>query len=336
MTSIKKVIIDTDVDFDDYMAMVYLLQHPNIEVVAISVTGCGASHLSHGVANVANLLTLFDANIQQTPVLRGAKAPLRYSNVFDQAVRTGANLHYDAVFPGVNPTPNIHDAQPWLTDFFCTTTEPVTLLSIGGGTNFGTLFQSAASNPTLDAGIKRSLEDIVMMGGNLLPEYVKPGAGGNIIDALGNDVYYTNKVAEWNIFIDPLGAKLMFDYGINITLVALNATNEVPIDQPFVDMVNAIDTPQGRFISQVLEYPSNKSGIGTFLSFWDPLAACVLVMPGLITTEAFNITVYQELDEETDETAKLIVDNTNGSRINVALDADKDAVYAEYLRVLAL
>lgn len=336
MKSRKKVIIDTDVDFDDYMAMVYMLQHPNIEVVAICVTGCGASHLSHGVTNVANMLTLFDANAQRTPVLRGAKAPLRYSNVFDQAVRQGANCHYGADFPGVNPNPNIHDAQSWLNDYFLTATEPVTLLSIGGGTNFGTLFQTAHHNPPLETAIKRILEQVVMMGGNLLPEYVKPGAGGNIVDALIGDVYYTNQVAEWNIFIDPLGAQLMFKFGIDTILVALNATNQVPIDQPFVDKVNAINTPQARFISQVLEYPTNKSGIGTFLSFWDPLAACSLVLPKLINTEAFNITVYQELDEEADQSAKLIVDNTNGSPINVALTADKNAVYAEYLRVLAL
>lgn len=336
MMTRTKVIIDTDVDFDDYMAIVYLLQNPSVEVVAIAVTGCGAAHLSHGVANVANLLTLFGKQAESIPILRGGSAPLRYSNVFPASVRSDADRHYDAAFPGVNPSPNIVDAQGWLSWYFLNTRDTVTVLSIGGGTNFGTLFLNAQADVQLQEAIKRGIEKIVMMGGNLLPEYISPGAHGNIIPTLGDDPYYTNKVAEWNIFVDPLGAKIMFEFGIPIRLIALNATNDVPIDQSFVDRLNAIDTPQAKFISQILAFPGNAAGIGTFLSFWDPLAACTITDPGLVTAQSFNIVIGQELDEENDQSAKLIVDNLNGSAIDIAVSASKEAVYDEYLRVISL
>jgi hypothetical protein len=40
------VIIDTDVDFDDYLAVLYLLKHPEVEVIGITVTGVGANNYS--------------------------------------------------------------------------------------------------------------------------------------------------------------------------------------------------------------------------------------------------------------------------------------------------
>lgn len=336
MSTKTKVIIDTDVDFDDYMAMVYLLQNPDIEVIAISITGCGAAHLSHGVNNVANMLTLFGEAALSIPLLKGSQAPLRYSNVFPADVRADADRHYDAVFPYANPSPNIVDAQDWLTRYFLETQDTVTVLSIGGGTNFGILFANAKTNIPLQEAIKRSIDKIVMMGGNLLPEYISPGANGNIMATLGNNAYYNNDVAEWNIFIDPLGAQIMFEFGLPIQLIALNATNDVPIDQSFVDDLNAINTPQAKFISQILAYPANAAGIGSFLSFWDPLAACALIDPALVATQSFNVSIYQELDEENDQSGKLVVDNVNGSAIDVAVSASKDAVYAEYLRVISL
>lgn len=336
MTAKTKVIIDTDVDFDDYMAIVYLLQNPSIEVVAISVTGCGAAHLSHAVSNIANLLTLFGKNAESTPILKGSSAPLRYSNVFPASVRADADCHYDAIFPAINPTPTIVEAQQWLSQYFLSAEDKVTILSIGGGTNFGTLFAKAATDAALHSAITCSIEKIVMMGGNLLPEYIKPGASGNIMPTLGDAPYYTNYVAEWNIFIDPLGAKLMLEFGVPLTLIALNATNDVPIDQSFVDALNKIDTPQATFVSQILAFPANQAGIGSFLSFWDPLAACTISCPELVTTQRFNISIQQELDEEEDHSGQLMVDDVQGSSIEVAIAASKEAVYAEYLRVLSL
>jgi inosine-uridine nucleoside N-ribohydrolase len=331
-----KVIIDTDVDFDDYMAMVYLMQNPDIDVIAIAVTGCGAVHLSKGVENVANLLTLFGERALKTPVLRGAQAPLSFSNVFPADVRNGADLHYAAAFPGVNPSPTIYEAQSWLHDFFMHNDEPVTVLSIGGGTNFGTLFRSAQQNPALQAKLLSGIQQIVMMGGNILPRDISPGAEGNIVPTLGNNVIYRNTVAEWNIFIDPLGAQLMFASGVPLRLIALNATNDVPLDQDFVNQLNDINTPQAKFLSAVLAYPENAAGIGTYLSFWDPLAACTIQVPSLVSTQTFRLLVCQELNEEDDQSASLIVDNERGAAIEVAVSADKNAVYAEFLRVLRL
>ncbi|MBQ4875451.1 MAG: hypothetical protein HRK26_05035 [Rickettsiaceae bacterium H1] len=37
--------IDTDLDWDDYIAIIYLLNSPNVEILGLSITGCGAVYL---------------------------------------------------------------------------------------------------------------------------------------------------------------------------------------------------------------------------------------------------------------------------------------------------
>jgi pyrimidine-specific ribonucleoside hydrolase len=332
-----QVLIDTDVDFDDYLAMLYLLKHPAINVTGISVTGTGDVHLTPGVQNVSNMLTLLNnENALKIPVARGAKAPMIYSNTFPGSDRDAADQHYKASFPATNPNPTIADAQTFLRDYFINSTTPTTVLCIGGGSNFGRLFDAAKSDAELRAALDKNLTRIVMMGGNLLPKYVTPGAQGNIQPTMQPTPYYTNKVAEWNIFVDVRGAEEIFTSGIPITLVALNATSQVPITTEFVDQLAKINNPVAKFLTNVLNSSTIVGGIGTYLDFWDPLAACVLTDPSLVTTQKFSLRVEQELDEEDDKSGMLIVDDINGHTMDVALSADADAVYKTYLEIIAL
>ncbi|PPC75582.1 nucleoside hydrolase [Pokkaliibacter plantistimulans] len=331
------VLIDTDVDFDDYMAMLYLLMHPGVNVQGITVTGSGDVHLSHGVRNVNDMLLLLDdPAIHAIPVAAGARAPMIYSNTFPYDARKAADEHYEAEFPGSNPKPVIRDAVSFLKDYLRSCRQPVTVLCIGGGSNWGRLFQQAGTDPELRRCCQQKISRIVMMGGNLLPRYVgeERGAEGNIQPTLGDQPYYTNRVAEWNIFIDPLGAQYIFDSGIPITLVALNATQQVPITQALTEQLAAIDNAPARFLTQVLNSSTIAPGIGKYLDFWDPLAAEVLVDASLVQTERFTLRVEQQLDEEDDHSGELIPD-TDGAVIEVAMSADREQVYAEFLKVIS-
>ena len=333
----RNVLIDTDVDFDDYMAMLYLLKHPDINVEGITVTGTGDVHLTPGVSNVSNMLTLLADNQALTiPVASGAKAPMIYSNTFPGAERDAANNHYSAPFSGTNPNTPHDDALVFLRDYLINCETPVTVLCIGGGSNWGRLFVAAKTDSELRKALDEKVERIVMMGGNLLPRYVSPGAEGNIQPTMQPLPYYTNKVAEWNIFVDPLGAEEIFAGGVPITLVTLNATSQVPITTEFVANLAEIDNPVANFLSQVLKSDTVVNGIDKYLDFWDPLAACVLVDPTLISTEKFNLRVEQELDVESDKSGMLIIDESNGYSIDVSLTANTDKVYQEFLAIIAL
>lgn len=332
----RGVLIDTDAAFDDYMAMLYLLKHPDIRVDGITVTGTGAAHATCGAMNVSNMLTLLNnASALKIPIARGAGAPMIYSNTLPGAERDAADSHYDTRFAGVNPYPVLDDALDFLRDYLVKCPEPVTVLCIGGGSNWGRLFELAKGDPQLRSAIDEKVERIVMMGGNLLSHDAKPGAMGNIQSSMQPSPYYTNKVAEWNVFLDPLGAQCIFSGGVPVTMVALNATSHVPVTEAFVGQLAEIDSPVAVFLTRLLNSASVRPGIGRWLDFQDALAACVLVDPGLITTACFNIRVEQELNEENDTSGMIIVDREKGAAVEVALAARPSDVYREYLDVIA-
>jgi len=329
------VLIDTDVDFDDYMAMSYLLKHHAVKVEGITVTGVGAVHLSHGVENVSNFLTLFnDPEIERIPVAAGVQRPMVYSNTFPFETRQAADHHYDAPFPRKNPNPTRPDALAFLRETLEKADHKFTLLMIGGGTTWGHLFRQAETDGALHDLLLSKIERIVMMGGNLLSQYVQPGAGGNIIDALGDAPYYTNQVAEWNIFLDPLGAHYVFNGGVPIQLVALNASNFIPITQNFVQQLSRISNPVAHFLTQVLQSSTIAPGIGKYLYFWDPLAATAITDPQFVQFTRYHLRVEQELNEEQDTTGKLIPDKA-GAPVDVALSAAPGFVTTLYLYTLA-
>ncbi|WP_298443447.1 nucleoside hydrolase [uncultured Ferrimonas sp.] len=331
------VLIDTDADFDDYLAILYLLKHPRIEVVGITVTGTGDVHLSQGVRNISNMLCLTgvpsDRNI---PVAAGSNAPLRYSNTFPGADRQAADRHYGAAFPQQNTVATVADAQRFLTELLLQRTSPLTVLCIGGGTTWGTLLQHAKAQPHLQQAINQHVSKIVMMGGNLTAEFVQPGAPGNIQATMEPNPYYSNTVAEWNIFVDPLGAQEIIQSGLPITLVALNATADVPIDWAFVNQLAEINNDAARFLVQILHSSTIRPGIDNYLDFWDPLAASVIAEPNLIQTQTFNLRIEQQLNEEDDRSGMVLVDDQHGSPIQVALTANKADTLSQYLHIIAL
>ncbi|WP_248799217.1 nucleoside hydrolase [Pseudomonas sp. MWU13-2105] len=333
--SLKHLLIDTDVDFDDYMAISYLLKHHAVKVEGITVTGVGAVHLSHGAENISNYLTLFDdPEIARIPVVAGFQRPMLYSNTFPFETRQAADHHYDAEFPRKNPNPTRADTLAFLRETLEKSDHKFTVLMIGGGTTWGHLFQHAETDNALKNLLLRKVERIVMMGGNLLSEYVKPGAAGNIIDALGDAPYYTNQVAEWNIFLDPLAAQYVFDGGIPVQLVALNACNQIPLTQNFLYQLSRISNPVAQFLTQVLQSSTIAPGIGHYLYFWDPLAAVAITDPQFLQFTRYSLKVEQALNEEQDTSGKLLP-NSAGAPVDVALGASPGFVTSLYLYTIA-
>ena len=308
------VLIDTDVDIDDWMAILYLLLHPDADVAGITVTGAGASHLSFGVKNALGLAAL--AGKPQTPVAAGAKAPLLYSNCFTYAIRQPIDTTYNVPLP-VNPNPPVSgSATEFLLRTLTAAPEPITILAIGGGTNLGTLLRD---HPEVASKIAR----VVMMGGA-----IKVPGNVNVVDNS-----YSNTVAEWNIFIDPLGAKILFDAGVPIDLVPLDASNFVPINLPFYDRLQQRHTtPAAAFIYQVFTADIGFVQSGDFFA-WDPLAATILMDDSIGRFENLQLDVVQELDEEDDHSAQL-VESPGGAPIRTALWADADRFYDHWLAVI--
>ena len=92
------------------------------------------------------------------------------------------------------------------------------ILALGPLTNIAKALEA-------NRGRLRGIRSVVVMGGAI-------SAAGNLGD--GGVFKTDNKVAEWNIYIDPLAASKVFTSDVPIEMVPLDATNRVPIDANFV------------------------------------------------------------------------------------------------------
>ena len=76
------------------------------------------------------------------------------------------------------------------------------------------------------------------------------GVGGNVA---GSGVGIDNEFAEWNVYCDPLAAKLVLEADVRVALVPLDATNHAPVSVAFADrLAGNSATPQAKFVRDVI------------------------------------------------------------------------------------
>ncbi len=193
----RKIIIDTDPGQDDAVAILLALASPELEVLGITAVA-GNVPLALTARNARQVCEL--AGRREIPVFAGCDAPLSRKLV------TAEHVHGKTGLDGIAlPEPQMPLQPRHAVDFIIETLrdEPpgsVTLCALGPLTNLATAFAKAPE-------IVGNIAEIVLMGGAYFEV-------GNITPA-----------AEFNIYVDPEAAKLVFDCGRPITVMPLDVTH---------------------------------------------------------------------------------------------------------------
>ncbi len=295
----RPVIIDTDMAQDDWVAILYLLQRQDVAVKAITVTGAGVAHCGPGVQHALGLAAL--AGQPGIPVACGRETPLQGEHVFPAEWRQNVDGMSGLSLPE-NPNPPAPQAAVEL--ILTTVAEAAqapTVLALGPLTNLAEAFQA-------DPGLADRVAMIYIMGGAV-------DAAGNVgVSGVGID----NPYAEWNFYIDPTAASVVVQSGAPLTLVPLDATNHVPVTGAFYDRLRlARHTPEAQFVFDLFTQQAYIVESGTY-SFWDPLAAAILIDEDLATFETRGLAVVVE---EGPESGRLVPDE-GGPRVRYAVSAD--------------
>lgn len=303
----RPIIIDTDGASDDWLAILYLLNQPDISVQAITVTGTGFATCEAGVRVALGLLALEDYG--DVPVSCWTETPLMGENPVPPEWRTDMAAAEALGLPE-GGAPADENAVQLLTGTLEAATEPITVLALGPLTNVGAALDA---NPAL-AG---KIEQIVVMGG--------------AVDVPGSHVSDANTAAEWNIYADPHAARLAFESGAPITLVPLDATNDAPVTPEFVSRLEqATQTPATEVVLTALAGSQASIEAGGYF-FWDPLAAAVLVHPELVTLETRDVTVVDVPGDEYGRTKPV----GNGPQIEVATAPDTATFEQSFIDALS-
>lgn len=305
------VVIDTDMAADDWMAILYLLQRPDVTVKAITVTGAGEAHCAPGVRHALGLAAL--AGNDHVLVACGRETPLQGSHTFPDSWRSGVDRLLGLTLPEVQDTAPDQTAVKLLTSVIQSSPEKVTILTLGPLTNVAEAFQSTPS-------LVDNVEMIYIMGGAVTVQ-------GNVGVAQGGIL---NKKAEWNIYVDPFAANLVLQSGASITLVPLDATNHAPLTTKFYNRVKSSHvSPEATFVFDVLTQQKGFIGSGGYY-FWDPLAAAILTDESLSTFEKKNLCV---VETEGSESGWMKTD-AGCPEIRVAISADGERFEQIFLDTL--
>ena len=295
---VRPLVVDTDLASDDLVALAFLLSSPRADIRAITVSGTGEVRCPAGLEVVRGLLTL--TGDDDIPVACGRSTPLAGDHEFPADWRDSADDGWGVGLPSAESPGTELSTTELLADTLAD--GDTTLLALGPLTNVAQAFRDRPSLPG-------RLDSVVVMGGAV-------DVPGNVF--LGEDA---SPRAEWNVYVDPVAAAEVLGSAAPLTLVGLDATNQAPITDDFVERLEdtaASDTAQ--LVTELLVgNPLVASGEA---SFWDPLTAAVALEPELVTTEAATMSVVTEEGPDSGRTVR----DPDGWEVTVATGADREAL----------
>ncbi len=304
----RAVIIDTDLAGDDITAIAVLLGNPSLDVRAITIPGTGEVHCGPGLRNLRNLLAELGARGIPIGCGREAAGPEAYPWPDDW--RAGADAGYGITFTPAPGTSAGGDAVSVIAEAVAGSPSPPLIFALGPWTNLKDALEA-------DPGLVDRIAGIYAMGGTL-------DAKGNIwADGAPLEV-----PVEYNFGADPASVAAVLATGVPVTLVPLDATNDVPMPADILDELGADHAAAGADLVYEM-YARNPFLIGEGQYLWDSLTALTLLDPTLVTWEDATVRAVTERPN-----AGQVARDPAGRRIRAAVGADASRTKAALLAAL--
>ncbi len=223
----RKIIIDTDPGQDDAAALMLAFASPDeLEILGLCAVA-GNVPLSFTSRNLRIVCEL--CGKPEAAVYEGALKPLKRPQV------TAEYVHGRTGLDGAElPEPTMAARSEHAVDFMIETLrrEPsgtVTICTLGPLTNLALALEKAPD-------IAGRIQEVVMMGGGFFE-------GGNITPA-----------AEFNIYVDPDAAKIVFGAGVPLVILPLDVTHQLLTTRERVAKIAAIGTRPAQVLVEWLAF----------------------------------------------------------------------------------
>ena len=262
-----RIILDTDPGADDALAILLMLASPEIKLEALT-TVHGNVTLDKTTRNALALLEFMQE--KNIPVAQGCSVPLvKPPHQAQGEVVHGASGMGRTNLPGPKTQTIKAHAVDYLIERFLAEPKELTLFAIGPLTNVALAIRQEPK-------FAECVKELVIMGGAIR-------SGGNM-----------SPLAEFNISEDPHAAHIVFNSGIPITLIPLDATYKCLLTSADIERLNKTDTPIARFVRDVtadyMEFYLKYEGFAG-CALHDPLTVAAVIAPELLSLESHYVDV---------------------------------------------
>ncbi len=302
----RHFLIDTDTASDDAVALVMALKYPDVQVEAITVVS-GNVNVDQAVQNALYTVELCN---KQVPVYRGAEKPIlrsletaEYAHGKDGMGDIGLPLSGRIPAEGHGITAIIETIHRYAGD--------ITLVTLGPLTNIALALQQGPS-------IAGKVKECITMGGT--------GQGhGNV-----------TPVAEYNIWVDPEAARIVFESAIPITMVGWDASLAyATFNSQEMEKLRNVGTPLAEFcvdIQKVLNKFSVEEMNLEGFDLPDPLAMAVALDPSVATGTK---PLYMAIETESELChGQTVVDHLAVTKHEPNVEVVLEASREKFLRIL--
>ncbi len=269
----KPVIIDCDPGHDDAIALMLALGSQSLDVRLITVVA-GNSLLEKTLNNALKVVSVTGHTVE---IAAGCEKPMLGNNAPDLVTHGISGLDGPDLPPPTFEASH-RTALEAQVAILGESREKITLIATGPLTNIAVLIQSHPE-------VKRKIERIVIMGGACF--------GGN----------WTPK-AEYNIFLDPEAAEIVFQSGIPITMCGLDVTLKTQVFPEEFEKFRNIGNKCGTLVAELLDF-FHKSTTPNFLSasgeregahMHDVCAVAYVLAPEIFVTKTLNVQIERSGD----------------------------------------
>ena len=269
MTKPLPIIIDTDPGQDDAVAILLALASPEFEVLGITAVA-GNVPLALTQLNARKICEL--AGRADMKVYSGAIRPMVRTLVTAEEVHGKTGLDGPVLAEPTMPLQPQHAVDYLVETFMANPAGTITLCALGPLTNVAL---ALVREPRIASRIKQ----IVAMGGGYFEQ-------GNVTPS-----------AEFNIYVDPHAARIVFEAGIPITLIPLDCSHGALTSRARLDKFRALPNRAGAATTEMLNfferYDVHKYGFDGG-PLHDPCVLAWLLRPDLFKGREVNVAIECE------------------------------------------
>lgn len=296
-----KILLDTDPGVDDALALGFLASQQKAALVGIS-TVFGNNTVETTSQNALALCELFGIG---PPVARGASHPIA-GEAHPKNMAHGENGLGNVVLGAPNRPLHPQPAHDLMSQLARTHSGELVIVAIGPLTNLALTLQH-------DPEIVQHVRGVVVMGG--------------VFDAPGNATQW----AENNIYADPVAADRVFAADWPVTVVPLNITRQVVMDNAYLAGLN--HQKAGRFLFEMADfykaaYTTRLANAGGGIMSHDPTAAVCALDESPFTFKEGEIHVVKQGEQ----VGRTVLNNTGTRRTQrVAVTVNAERVLQKFL-----